>query len=273
VVEFWPPESTNYIPRLYEGAATWSEADHVAVHTGADTPGIDALLEVGGSIEGHAEDADTHQPIAQLGVCALPVDELHLARCAVTDSGDDYAVVGLETESYEVAFIPYKGESTDYVLQYYDEKADWFESDHVAVEAGAAPVTGIDAHMHLGGTIAGTVTDAGNGGALVAFAEVKSGIDAHLTSRTASASQSLPPGTVSRIVTPDSSISDPAVSPFKRQKRCRKGWHRVRRHGRVRCVKRRHRHRRHRHHRHSRHRHRRHHRGARLWRNPPQPIG
>jgi hypothetical protein len=161
-VEFWAPNPLNYVPQYFDAKSSWGEADQVPVVNGVDTPNIDALLEEGGVIEGRALDATSKVGIADVFVCAFPIDEIGFGRCGITNSSGDYFLYGLGTDSYEVAFFPGEGESLEYLPQYYDDKSSWFEATPVAVEAGSG-VSGIDAELQSAGRVLGTVTNAAGG--------------------------------------------------------------------------------------------------------------
>jgi Carboxypeptidase regulatory-like domain len=107
-VEFWPPESTNYVPQYFNAKPSWGQADQVVVTNGNDTPNVNAVLEEGGWIEGRAIDAVSKAGIEGLEICAFPIDETGFGRCALTDSSGDYEIVGLATDAYEVVFSPKK---------------------------------------------------------------------------------------------------------------------------------------------------------------------
>ncbi|MET0306317.1 MAG: carboxypeptidase-like regulatory domain-containing protein [Solirubrobacterales bacterium] len=165
-VEFWPEESSNYIPQYFEEKFSWEEADIVVVEGGADVPNVDAALEEGGWIEGRVVDSVSKTGVADVRVCASPIDHFGFSRCAVTGSSGDYVLLGLATDSYMVGFVPVEGGvSDDYVWQFYDGWDSWFEPTPVAVSAGLG-TTGIDAALERPGQIVGTVTDAASGSAI-----------------------------------------------------------------------------------------------------------
>ena len=159
-VEFWPGP-LNYVPQYFDARSSWALADQVTVNNGSDTANINAVLEEGGWIEGRAVDAVSKAGIDGLVVCAFPIDETGFGRCALTDSSGDYEILGLATDSYEVAFFP-EEETSEYLTQFYDGKASFLEATPVSVTAGTG-IGGIGAEMKKGGKIAGTVTDAVSG--------------------------------------------------------------------------------------------------------------
>lgn len=160
-VGFWPDGSTNYVRQFYNAKSTWLEAQAVVVTDGADTAAIDAALMEGGQIEGRVIDAVTKAGVGGIFACAESNDEIGTFRCAETNAGGFYVIRGLETDSYDVGFYP-EEESSDYLFQYYDGKASWFEATPVVVTAGLS-TTGINADMKRASRIAGTVADAASG--------------------------------------------------------------------------------------------------------------
>jgi hypothetical protein len=134
------------------------------VVNGLDTPNIDAALEEGGWIEGHVVDSASKVGLADVFVCAAPIDESGFGRCTITSAGGSYKLAGMATDSYEVAFFP-EELAGGYIAQFFDGKASWLEATPVVVNVGAG-TTGIDAELEKGGQIAGTVTSAADGAGL-----------------------------------------------------------------------------------------------------------
>jgi hypothetical protein len=83
------------------------------------------------------------------------------AGFATTNANGEYEVTGLAAASYRVKFEP--GRGSIYAPQFYSGKSSFSEATPVPVEE-AKTTTGIDAELHEGGTISGTVTGAGAGG-------------------------------------------------------------------------------------------------------------
>jgi hypothetical protein len=164
-VEFLPEDSVNYIPQYFEEKYSWEEADTVDVG-GGDVPNIDAALGEGGWIEGRVFDSITKAGVADIRVCASPLDGTGFNRCVLTGSSGEYKLQGLATNSYVVGFVPEEGgASVDYVWQFYKEKDSWFDPTPVAVGVGSG-TSEIDAPMERGAQIVGTVTDAATGSAI-----------------------------------------------------------------------------------------------------------
>jgi molybdopterin-binding protein len=155
--------SQNYIRQYYNGKATWVAGDSVSVTNGSTTSGINAEMHEGGLITGAVTDASSHDPIAGIEVCAFEpgTGEGGLYRCAGTDESGDYSINGLATGSYDVVFRVngYYYSPLNYAPQYYNGKPNQAEANPVSVTAGST-TQNINAVMHQGGQITGTVTDA-----------------------------------------------------------------------------------------------------------------
>lgn len=77
---------------------------------------------------------------------------------AKTDSSGKYTISNVPVGSYSIQFVDCNG--GDYVQQWYNDKTDPLSADTVSVTAGAA-LSGIDAHLTLGGSISGTIRNSG----------------------------------------------------------------------------------------------------------------
>jgi hypothetical protein len=165
-VQFWPGE-LDYLTQYYDGKSSRSEADLVPVATGAVT-GIDAALQKSGAIEGKVTATFGGAAVPGVEVCAwkLDVDESEegLLRCTETAPEGTYFLPGLRSGEYKVEFFAVETDQ-EFAFQFYDRKSFWSEADSVAVTLGAT-VTGIDAELHPGAGISGTVYSAASGALL-----------------------------------------------------------------------------------------------------------
>ena len=151
----------GYLTQYYDGKAESAEADPVPVALGETTSGIDAELQTeNGRIAGTVTDASTHKPIGEVEACTYTAEGDYYYSCAWTDSEGHYAIGYLPEGQYKVEFdTPYE---SPYAPQFFDGKGSLEEADPVSVTAGETTPQ-IDAEMHGGGQIAGTVTAAGKG--------------------------------------------------------------------------------------------------------------
>jgi hypothetical protein len=146
-------EQSGFLVQYYSDQANKGAADPVSVTAGSTTPNIDADLHEGGKISGTVVDASGKAPLSGISVCAR-------YNCATTNSAGEYTIQGLPTAFYKVRFSPgYESSQKNYIAQYYDGKATSEGADEVSVTAGATTAN-IDAELHAGGKISGTVDDA-----------------------------------------------------------------------------------------------------------------
>lgn len=158
-VEFWP-RGLPYEFQFYEGTQSWSKAKPVLVESGKTTSGIDAELGPLAGIEGTVTRSSDGKPVEEVEVCAWPVAE-GFGECAYTAADGSYLISGLEPGEYKVEFWPgFTGQNLAY--QFYKDRDRWFEADAVIVEPEETTL-GIDAELHPGATISGTVSKAATG--------------------------------------------------------------------------------------------------------------
>jgi hypothetical protein len=119
-----------------------------------------------GSISGTVTDTASDAPIAGIQVCSHVSPFSFEDSCAETSAAGTYTLAGLPAGSYSVHF---SGDlhNLDYVNQYFAGKES-FPGDLVTIGATEAR-TGVDAELHAGGLIAGTVTDAVSHGPVAVF--------------------------------------------------------------------------------------------------------
>jgi hypothetical protein len=119
-----------------------------------------------GKITGTVTDARTGGQLAAIGVCARPMPAGG-SSCVTTGErlgGEPgkYEIGALAEGSYEVEFFDISSSDT-YLVQFWHDKESVDEAEPVAVSEGQT-TAGIDAAMHEGGKIEGTVTAAFGGG-------------------------------------------------------------------------------------------------------------
>jgi carboxypeptidase family protein len=211
-VDFYP-EDGDHLFQAYNGKANWFEATPVNVTAGTGRTAINAELARAGHITGTVTDAVSGTGIRFAAVCLYTANGEEPEYCVPTDGSGHYSLGGLPTGAYRVGFSldEYEKEEPDnYFPQFYNGKPDLGQSDLIPV---TAPNT-------------------------------TSGIDAHLVNRSAPPS---PPA-----ATPPS--SPPPPTPLVKHKHkhkknhCRRGFKRVRVHGKPRCLRIQRHHKPHRHH-------------------------
>jgi hypothetical protein len=149
----------NYARQFYNGKSSAGEANAVAVTAGSTTPGINAELHEGGQITGRVTAAGAG-PLENVVACAFSEAEFEI-RCALTNSAGEYAVGGLSSGEYKVAFLVgvFESSNANYLNQFYNHKELFSEAETVSVTVGTT-TPNIDAELHEGGRVAGTATDA-----------------------------------------------------------------------------------------------------------------
>jgi len=166
-VEFYPEYGTslNYVPQYYNDKSSYTEATKVAVTAGSTIPGIDAAMVGGGEITGKVTSAASKESLGEIEVCASSGSEEYEGEtCTDTNSSGEYTLARLASGEYRVGFYAYDANS-NYLPQFYDDKASFAEATEVAVTAGDT-TPGIDAALLSGGEITGKVTSAASKDAL-----------------------------------------------------------------------------------------------------------
>lgn len=157
----------NYQPQFYKEQSSYAAATEVSVTAGSVTTGIDAAMLAGGRISGKVTAAVGGAPLEGIEVCAI--EESQYVSCTETNGSGEYAVVGLSSGKYKVAFLSgcgLFGCTNNYLTQYYNGKVTLAEGEEVTV-AAPGTVSNINAQMQTGGQISGRATSA-SGGAGVA---------------------------------------------------------------------------------------------------------
>ncbi len=158
-VEFSSPSGSglNYVTQYYNGAASPEEATTVAVGPETVDTGIDARMSEGGRIAGTVTDTSTAAPIQGMSVCAwTEAAEALIGACSSTGQNGQYTISGLPAGEYEVEFSVPPQSPLDYVRQYFNGQGSAKTATLVRVVVGETS-SGANAHLHLGGRVAGRV--------------------------------------------------------------------------------------------------------------------
>lgn len=155
--------ANNYTVEFYEYGGTFAAQywhaqqlggtpTTVTVGAGVAVTGIDAALEVGGSISGTVTDS-SGAPIANVTVNAIGAS---VGQGGVVTAADGtYAITGLPRDTYTVNFTP---ADATVVGESWNNQPLTGTPTPIPVVLGQA-VTGIDAVLQKNGSISGTVTD------------------------------------------------------------------------------------------------------------------
>jgi hypothetical protein len=160
-VSFWA--GRRYEFEYYDGVREWSKATLVEVVSGANTPGIDADLELTATIEGTVLATEDGLGVAEVEVCAYPANpgEETFFSCDETTVDGSYAIAGLEAGSYKVEF--WTGwTSRRLAYQFWDHKSRYPEADVITLAANEQR-EGIGADLAPGALITGSVHNLATG--------------------------------------------------------------------------------------------------------------
>lgn len=145
-VQFADCFNRRYATQWYHGSDTQQAATPVAVHFGATTSGIDAVMTTGGSISGLVTNS-AHQPLAHICLTATDAAARSSNSYGQTDSTGHYTIAHLATGEYQVTF-------SDCYYRKHAAAGSVVRSVHVTAPHA---VTGINEQMALSGVISGTV--------------------------------------------------------------------------------------------------------------------
>lgn len=154
---------SGYLFEYYDDAPDLESALELPLEFGQDMTSVDAALQMGGSISGTVTDVDTGVGVPNACVVAYAVETGEYVSSACADDAGYYELRGLRTGSYALEI---DGRYEGYLSTWYLDQPDRSTATPVDVVAGEA-TAGIDQALVLGGSIAGTVTDAVDGGPAV----------------------------------------------------------------------------------------------------------
>ena len=145
-----------YLGEFYDDVTDYESATPVSVTAPDLTPNINAGLAVGGVIAGTVTEDGSGDPLEYVQVCA---DNDDASLCAGTAPDGTYAITGLPTGDYTVAFYDY---TAIHINEYFD---DVINADLATAVSVTAPnsTPNIDAGLAVGGVISGEVTEEASG--------------------------------------------------------------------------------------------------------------
>jgi len=166
VVEFdsyWynDENGTNLVTEYYENVHVWDDATLVTVSLGVNATGIDAGMEVSGSISGTVTGGG--EPLPDVWVNLYDSDGYWVTN-ALSSAEGTYTLDGFSPGDYRVGFDP-NGYNFDhdtmFIEQYWDNAPTLDDATPISVSVGV-DVPGIDADLVSAGSVSGTVTGGGN---------------------------------------------------------------------------------------------------------------
>jgi hypothetical protein len=153
--------TAKYLGQWWPGASKTQGANAVRVRLSEVTPGIDAVLALGGTITGTVRFKNGHgRPLAGICVYGTGLGDLGASDFgsvnpgAVTAKNGSYVMDGMPTGRYSVMFETGCKNNGNYLNQDYPHP--------VSVTAGKT-AGGVNASLQPGGTVSGTVTAAATG--------------------------------------------------------------------------------------------------------------
>lgn len=159
---------SGYLDELYDDLPCHFGCDvtggtPIEVSAGSTTSGIDFALELGGSITGTITDADTATPLEDIEVDIFNADGDYITYGWTDASGHYSSASGLATGSY----FARTWNRSQYLNELYDDLpcVAWCDPTNgtpIPVNEGLE-TSAIDFALELGGSIAGTITDADSG--------------------------------------------------------------------------------------------------------------
>ncbi|HEX6665484.1 MAG TPA: hypothetical protein VF081_02685 [Solirubrobacterales bacterium] len=160
-VQFTPSSTYNLLNQFYDHESSFEDADVVTVATGETKTGVDADLEQGAEIRGTVYSAATGTTLAGVTVCGLYLgaeEVWALSECRFTSGGGSYALRGLWTDSYKVAFSSelkelfgeesFVSEDDGYLTQFFNNQPTLASADPLSLAVPEVRV-GVDAHLAL----------------------------------------------------------------------------------------------------------------------------
>ncbi|RLE21320.1 MAG: hypothetical protein DRJ50_09370, partial [Actinobacteria bacterium] len=154
VVEFAPSAGFHRSEWYDDASNSWS-ATTVPIVPDGNVPGIDAELELGGSISGTVVEEDGGQPIEGVAVDVKSLSYQSLGS-AITDASGDYTVFGLPAGDARVGFA----DLPRHVNEWYDDHLNLGAATPVTVTAGA-DTPGIDASLVVPSSLSGLIKETG----------------------------------------------------------------------------------------------------------------
>jgi len=172
LVEF-STEGAGYVPSFYAETSSRTAATPLTLTGEQERSGINAELEpiLGGGVTGRVVRSKDETPIEGIEVCAweLELEEAAIElseegfglHCTTTDANGEYVIDGLEGEVVVEFESPFES-TLNYVLQFSPETESPQGAEPLATKPGHL-LTGIDARLDEGGSVSGTVREAGTG--------------------------------------------------------------------------------------------------------------
>lgn len=170
IVRFTPDGAApDLLTEYWDGASDREAAQRLTVDTGETLTGIDASLQVAGSITGSVTRDGEGTPVAGATVAVSAVDGSWTAELAWTQEDGSFLVGGLPSGQYTVRFDgPADSGLTG---EYWDDAVDSASATPVTVVAGES-ASGIDAGLAQAAVISGQVTRESEGSPVAGVVDI-----------------------------------------------------------------------------------------------------
>lgn len=146
-----------FISEYYDDVTDFNSARAVNVTRLDNTPDIDFVLELGGTISGTVLDENS-LPLSQIQINIFDFDSNSFVSNTFTDPNGNYTTTGLTTGNYKVAV---ETQGTNFINEYYDDVINRNLATLVSVTQ-PDDTSNIDFVLEVGGSISGTVLDENN---------------------------------------------------------------------------------------------------------------
>jgi hypothetical protein len=147
-----------YAPEYYSNAIDRADALEFEGVAGETVSGINGVLAAAGSLSGTVTGPDGSTALSGVHVQAYRFSDGEYAGWGQTDVNGHYTIGGLAAGAHGVRFYAFGS----YVGEWYSNATSEAEATPVVLAEGQN-VTGIDASLGTGGSLAGTVTETGTG--------------------------------------------------------------------------------------------------------------
>jgi len=171
---FTPPGGTNYRRQFYNNAMDRDLAAMVSVTAGQTTPGINAVLQKGGTVTGRVTDSSGKglENVYIRLMAATTNKYLGYAGNAAQTDANGYYSMPAQPGQWKVMFQAFSMSNQGYVSEFYNNQSTVENGNIITVAAGET-VANVNAVLSLGGgKISGFVKDPGNTGLDNAYIEV-----------------------------------------------------------------------------------------------------
>ena len=144
----------SFLGQWYQNAPDMGSSTPISQGEGSSMGGINATLSTGVSISGSVTDSGGN-PLADVDVSFEPAQDEGSYVSVQTGPDGNYTTNAIAVGQYVVRFAD---PNNNHATEYWDDSPIWDTADVLDVD-GSGPISGINAQLSAGATIAGQVTD------------------------------------------------------------------------------------------------------------------